>query len=156
MNVKSGPCLFWFFFFWLHYASYGILVPWPGLEPVFPAVEVWHSNSWTTRKVYPLLCKYTHIARAHSLMYIGVYVCVCVCARTLSHLSRVQCLATLWTVACQSPLSMGFSRQEYWSGLPCPPPGDLPNPRMEHSSPVSPNIADEFFTTEPLRKPNVC
>ena len=45
-------------------------------------------------------------------------------------------LAILWTVACQSPLSMGFSRQEYQSGLPCPSPGDLPNPGMEPRSPA--------------------
>ena len=52
----------------------------------------------------------------------------------LSRFSRVQLLATLWTVACQAPLSLGFSRQEFWSGLPRPPPGDLPdqglNPRL--------------------------
>ena len=47
---------------------------------------------------------------------------------------------TLWTVACQAPLSMGFSRQEYWSGLPCPPPGDLHDPRMEPESSVSPEL----------------
>ena len=46
----------------------------------------------------------------------------------LSRFSRVQFFATLWTVAQQAPLSMGFSRQEYWSELPCPPPGDLPEP----------------------------
>ena len=46
----------------------------------------------------------------------------------LSRFSRVQFSATLWTVAQQAPLSMGFSRQEYWSELPCPPPGDLPEP----------------------------
>ena len=40
-------------------------------------------------------------------------------------------LCDLWTVACQAPLSLGFSRQEYWNGLPCPPPGDLPNPKIE-------------------------
>ena len=50
--------------------------------------------------------------------------CVCV----LSHSSCIRLYATPWTVAHQAPLSMGFSRQEYWSGLPCPPPGDLPNP----------------------------
>ena len=44
----------------------------------------------------------------------------------LSHFSRVQLIATLWTVAHQAPLSMGFSRHEYWSGLPFPAPGDLP------------------------------
>ena len=48
--------------------------------------------------------------------------------RVLSHFSRVWLFATLWTVAHQAPLSMGFSRQEYWSGWPCPPPGDLPDP----------------------------
>ena len=46
----------------------------------------------------------------------------------LSHLSRVWLIVTPWTVACQAPMSMGFSRQEYWSGLPCPPLGDLPDP----------------------------
>ena len=44
--------------------------------------------------------------------------------------------ATPWTVACHTPLSMGFSRQEYWSGLPCPPRGDLPDPGIEPSSPA--------------------
>ena len=52
---------------------------------------------------------------------------------------RVQLFVTLWTVASQAPLSMGFSRQEYWSRLPCPPPGDLPDPRMEPISLMSLN-----------------
>ena len=56
----------------------------------------------------------------------------------LSRFSHVQLCATLWTVARQAPLSMGFPRQEYWSGLPCPPPGDLPHPWME---PISPAVA---------------
>ena len=51
-------------------------------------------------------------------------------------LSHVQLFATPWTVVCQATLSVGFSRQEYWSGLPCPPPGDLPNPGMEPRSPA--------------------
>ena len=55
----------------------------------------------------------------------------------LSHFSRVLLFAMLWTVVCQAPLSMGFSRQKYWSGLPCPSPGDLPNLGIEPSSPVS-------------------
>ena len=45
---------------------------------------------------------------------------------------------TPWTAACQAPLSMGFSRQEYWSGMPCPPTGDLPNPGIEPMSPTAP------------------
>ena len=60
---------------------------------------------------------------------------------------------TLWTVASQDPLSMGFPRQEYWSGLPCPPPGDFPNPGIEHTSPWVPALAGRFFTTEPPGKP---
>ena len=51
----------------------------------------------------------------------------------LSRFSHVQLFTILWTIACQAPLSMGFSRQEYWSGLPCPPPGDLPHPGTEPS-----------------------
>ena len=54
----------------------------------------------------------------------------------LSRFSHVQLFVTLWTVACQSPLSMGILQAEYWSGLPCPPPGDLPNPGIESRSPT--------------------
>ena len=50
---------------------------------------------------------------------------------------------------CQAPLSMGFSRQESWTGLPCPPPGDLPNPGIKPSSLVSPALAGRFFTIVP-------
>ena len=53
---------------------------------------------------------------------------------------------TLWTVACQAPLSMGFSRQEYWGGLPFPPPGDLPDPGIQSVSLRSPTLAGGFFT----------
>ena len=64
-------------------------------------------------------------------------------------LSGVRLFATPWTVAHQAPLSMKFSRQEYWSGLPFPPPGGLPDPGIEPASPVSPALAGGFFTTEP-------
>ena len=57
--------------------------------------------------------------------------------------------ATPWTVAHQAPLSIGFSRQEHWSGLPLPAPGDLPDPGIEPTSLVSPALAGRFFTTEP-------
>ena len=56
-------------------------------------------------------------------------------------------------LACQVPLSMGFSRQQYWSGLPCLLPGNLPNPEIEPASPASPSLAGRFFTTEPPGKP---
>ena len=59
----------------------------------------------------------------------------------LSRFSHVQLLA------CQDPLSMGFSRQEYWSGLPCPPPGDLPDPGIEPESLMYPLLAGRFLTT---------
>ena len=65
----------------------------------------------------------------------------------LSHLIPVQLFATLWTIAYQAPLSMGFSRKEYQSGLPCPPPGDLPNPGIEPRSLVSPAFPGGFFIT---------
>ena len=67
----------------------------------------------------------------------------------LSCFSHVWFFATLWTVACQAPLSMGFSRQEYWSGLPCPPQGDLTDSGIEPESLKSPALAGGFFTTSP-------
>ena len=67
----------------------------------------------------------------------------CVPAKLLSH---VRLCETLWTLAHQAPVSQGFSRQEYWSGLPCFPPGDLPNPGIEPVSLMSPALAG-FFTT---------
>ena len=65
-------------------------------------------------------------------------------------LSRVQLFATPWTVVYQAPLSMGFSRQEYWSGLPFPSPGDLPNPEIELESPT---LQADALTSEPPKKP---
>ena len=65
-------------------------------------------------------------------------------------LSRVQLFATLWTVAHQPPPSMGFSRQEYWSGLPFPSPGDLPDPGIE---PRSPALQADALPSEPPGKP---
>ena len=54
---------------------------------------------------------------------------------------------TPWTVTLQAPLSMGFPRQDYWSGLPCLPPGDLPDPEIKAASLMSPALANGFFTT---------
>ena len=61
---------------------------------------------------------------------------------------------TPWTVARQAPLSMEFSRQKYWSGLPFPSPGDLPNPQTESALLISLALAGKFFTTVPPRKPS--
>ena len=69
------------------------------------------------------------------------------CALSLGH---AQLFATAWTIAHQAPLSMDVFRQEYWSGLPFPPPRDLPDPGIQ---PASPALAGGFFTIEPLGKP---
>ena len=68
----------------------------------------------------------------------------------MKSLSRVRLFGTPWTVAYQAPLSMGFSRQEYWSGLPFPSPGDLPNPGIK---PGSPALQADALTSEPPGKP---
>ena len=73
-----------------------------------------------------------------------IYICVCVCVYLYENekkvkvfvASHVWLFVTPWTVACQAPLSMGFPRQEYWSGLPFPSPGDLPDPGIEPRSPT--------------------
>ena len=78
------------------------------------------------------------------------YVCTCVCV--LSRFSHVRLCVTLWTVAHQAPLSMEFSRQESWSGLPFPTPGDLPDPGTEPMSLASPALAGQFFTTWEVRR----
>ena len=65
----------------------------------------------------------------------------------LNRFSRVRLAATVWAVTCQAPLSMGFFRQEYWSVLSCPPPGDLPNLGIEAMSLMSPALVGRFFTT---------
>ena len=67
------------------------------------------------------------------------------CACMLSHCSHVRLCVTLWTAARQAALSMGFSRQGYWSALPCPPLGDLLDPGIEPVSLTSPALAGGFF-----------
>jgi len=106
-----------FFFFWPHYATCGILVPWLGTGTMPPALEAWSLNHWTTSA------------------------CMLYC------FSHVQLCETPWTEVRQAPLSMGFSREEYWSRLLCPPPGDLPDPGIKPTSLMSPALAGGFFTT---------
>ena len=78
--------------------------------------------------------------------YICAYICLCyTCVQ--SHFSHLRLFATLWTVAHKAPLSMGFSRQENWNGLPCPPSGDLPEPGIEPTSLTSPALVGRFCTT---------
>ena len=75
--------------------------------------------------------------------------CVCVCSSAQS-LSRVCLFATPWTIARQAPLSVRFSRQEYWSELPFPPPGNPRDPGIIPAAPAAPALAGRFFTTELL------
>ena len=70
-----------------------------------------------------------------------IYACV------LSCFCPVQLFVSLWTITHQASLTMGFSRREYWYGLPHPPPGDLPNPGFKLRSLMSPALAGEFFTS---------
>ena len=78
--------------------------------------------------------------------------CVCVRMRTrvLSGLSSVRLFVTLWTIACQAPLSIAFYRQGYWSGWPFPPPGDLPDSGVE---PESPALQEDSLPIKPHWKP---
>ena len=84
-----------------------------------------------------------------TIYQVPVYLCMstCVCHSVITN------SVTPWTVAHQGPVSVGFPRQEYWNGLPLPPPGDRPNPGIKPMSPVFLELAGGFFTTEPPGKP---
>ena len=115
-----------------------------------------------TAKKLPKIClqqcqsqSYFHITATINIFTKYIYACV------LSLFSRDQLSVMLWTIAHQALLSMGFSRKDYWSGLPCPPPGDLPNLGIKPASLMSPALAGGFFTTSatcivPLYKPRAC
>ena len=111
-------------------------LPNPGIRPAFLAYPVLAGRFFTTMP--PPLCVCTCVC---------VCVCVCVCMHVLSCFSHVQFFAALWTIACQAPLSMGFPRPEYWSGLPFHPSRDLPDPGIKPASLMSPALAVGLFTT---------
>ena len=97
------------------------------------------------------LCSELPLIMAASSMFLtGCLSVVCIYVCMLSH---VRLFAIPWTVTHHNPLSMRFCRQEYWSGLPFPPLGDLPDPGIESVSPVSSALVGGFFTTEPPGKP---
>ena len=118
---------------WWGYQGLGVS-PWP-----LP-----HSVTWT---VWPE--KDLSLWRQHISLLAGL-TCILIHAQSLSF---VPLFATPWIVARQAPLSMGFSRQEHWSGLPFHSPGDLPNPGIKPKSSASPALTDRFFTTESPGKP---
>ena len=91
---------------------------------------------------------HTH-THTHTLLYMYIYGVACV-------FSHIKLFEIPWTLGHQAPLSMGFSRQECWSGLPFSPLGDLPDAGIEPVFPKSPALAGRFFTTEPPGKPHVC
>ena len=108
--------------------------------------------------------KYRKLTYKRVIIYLGFF-CFCLWRRkwlnqhpyftfacVLSNFSHVQLFVILWTVAHQAPLSMGFSRQEYWSGLPGPPRGDLPDPGIEPASLTSLALAGRFFTIGATRE----
>ena len=79
---------------------------------------------------------------------------VVVCSVCVLH--WILLFAAPWITPCQVPLSLEFSRQEYWSGLPFPPAGDLPNPGIEPKSLASPTLAGRFFTTSAIWEACIC
>ena len=136
-----------------------------GTAPFVPAAAARPSDSWDPElmtedswnrhdSLTPITCRnYSWIWQIHKLPANVHLVCVCVCVRErVSVLSHVQLFATPWTVAHRAPLSIGFPRKEYWSGLPFPPPGDLLDPGIEPLSFSSPALAGRFFTAAPPGK----
>ena len=93
--------------------------------------------AWLSFTQYDSLYVHPHCCKCHYFKN----TCMCACF----HFSCVRLLVTPWPVSRQAPLSVGFSRQEYWSRLPCPPLGDLPDPGMEPASLTSPALAGCFF-----------
>ena len=116
------------------------LVPWPGIEPGPPALGARSLRHWTAREVWS--SRFWHsvsgLGQGFSQCFEGLGVCCCaqLCPTLPSH-----------GLKPMAPLSMEFSRQEHWDGLPFPPPGDLPNPGIEPGSLVTPALAGGFFTT---------
>ena len=92
----------------------------------------------------PVMAHFSIIYNILLFIFTRIYKRACVSAKLLQY---VWLCVTRWTVAHQAPLSMGFSRQEYWSGLPCIPPGNFPDPGIEPKSLTSPALAGRFFTT---------
>ena len=99
---------------------------------------------------YLVSINYTVDKCRHNCGQVCIHVSVLLLFKSLSH---VQLFATLWTVACQASLSMGFSRQEHCSGFPLAPPGDLPDTGIKPKSLMSSASASKFFTLAPPAKP---
>ena len=114
-------------------------IPDPGIEPGSPALQADSLSAELSGKPY----NFSEVSPRRDEAYPSNEHACCV----LSHFSSVQPFVTSWTVVLQAPLSMGFPRQEYWSGLPCPPPGELPDSEIAPMSLKSSALAGGFFTT---------
>ena len=111
--------------------------------------EAWHAAVHGVARSWTWLNNWTDFLIRHVTIFRGLAFCLgCVCL-----LCHVWLFATPLTVAQQAPLSMGFPRQEYWSGLLFPIPGDLPHQGMKTTSLASPALEGRFFTTAPPGKP---
>ena len=120
-----------------------------------PICRTDYRTAWAVCFREDYLCK---VPMCWPMRCVCVCVCVCVCARAraCTHAQSLSCVwlfAIPWMVVCQAPPSIRFSRQEYWSGLPFPSPGDLPDTGIEPMSSASPALAGRFFTTVPPGKP---
>ena len=110
------------------------------------------SNSFFLNLTWKPLRSQTHFHTEDEIKQFHFHICWCfitLLMLVLSRVSHVQFFVTLWTIARQALLSMGFSRQKHWNGLPCPPPGDFPNPGIES---VSPALWADSLSPEPLGK----
>ena len=123
------------------------------LSMEFPRQEYWNRLPFSPSGDYALHIFFFFLAKLY-LEHLKFKQCVCVCVCVFS---SVQLFGTQWIVACQIPLSMGFCRQEYWSGLPCSPSGDLFHswPRDRTRVPCISCIARGFFITETPEKPPI-
>ena len=111
----------------------------PGIKPRPTTVKALNPNHWTRNSLVRFSKSGFWFFNFHSFLY--CFLCV------LSCFIHVQFFVTIRTIACKAPLCMGSFRQEYWSGLPCPPPGNLLDPGIEPASLMSPALADGFFIT---------
>ena len=141
----------------------GVVLPrvlrcWPG-EPLVKPQETVCLSIYIISLIYYLfvsyICMYlssnhlcVHLTTIHLSVYLPSYLSIHLLSLLCSR-SAMSDSATPWTVACQTPLSMGFSRHESWSGSPWPPPGDLPDPGIK---PASPTLAGGCLTPKPLRE----
>ena len=113
----------------------------------FVNLSLWGISHWDFHSAFSTMIALLTQTMIHEVRFTSVVRCMH--AKLLSH---VWLFVTPWTVACQASLSMGFSRQEYWSGSPCPPPGDFPDPGIE---PRSPAWQMDSLTLIPPGKPSI-